>query len=116
MTEKENTNSKTGEKKKTDTPTRHASNSANNLNQARQQIDSIDAQITVLLAQRMHLARQTRAEKLANGKSVEDAAREKAVLEHVETGNKGLALGGGHVARQDPHRRGFSRSVRTEKT
>lgn len=55
------------------------------LRQAREQIDTIDEQITALLAQRMQLARQTRAEKQAAGKSVEDAGREKKVLEHVET-------------------------------
>jgi len=55
------------------------------LNHTREQIDSIDEQLTRLLAERMQLARQTRAEKQSQGKSVEDAAREKQVLEHVET-------------------------------
>jgi len=54
------------------------------LEKTRQQIDAIDAQITTLLAERMHFARQTRAEKQAQGRSVEDAGREKKVLENVE--------------------------------
>ena len=60
-------------------------NQNDRLNHTREQIDAIDGQITRLLAQRMHLARQTRAGKQAQGKSVEDSSREKSVLQHVET-------------------------------
>ncbi|MBI2444807.1 prephenate dehydratase [Candidatus Micrarchaeota archaeon] len=66
----------------------------NGLDATREKIDSIDEQITNLLAQRMHLARQTRAEKQAQGKSVEDAGREKKVLEHVEAVAKREGLDG----------------------
>ncbi len=54
------------------------------LNATREKIDGLDEKITTLLAERMALARHTRAEKQAAGKSVEDADREKKVLEHVE--------------------------------
>ena len=36
------------------------------------------------------------------------------VGEDVESGDDGLALRGGHVARQDAHRRCFSRAVRSQ--
>lgn len=70
-----------------------------NLAKTREQIDSIDERITALLAQRMDLARKTRAEKQAAGKSVEDAGREKKVLEHVETIAKKEGLDSGIALR-----------------
>ncbi|MDP2717370.1 MAG: prephenate dehydratase domain-containing protein, partial [Candidatus Micrarchaeota archaeon] len=63
-----------------------------NLDATRRKIDAIDEQITRLLAERMALARRTRAEKQAQGKSVQDGAREKKVLEHVEAVAKEAGL------------------------
>jgi chorismate mutase / prephenate dehydratase len=55
------------------------------LEKTRKQIDAIDEKITQLLAQRMNLALKTQKEKHSNGQNVQDANREKNVLEHVET-------------------------------
>ncbi|MBI5226524.1 prephenate dehydratase [Candidatus Micrarchaeota archaeon] len=69
------------------------------LDATRQQIDSIDEQITKLLAQRMDLAIKTRREKERSGKSVEDSSREKNVLQHVEAVAKSEGLDGAVVLR-----------------
>lgn len=71
----------------------------NGLDATRQKIDAIDEQITKLLAQRMDLARKTRREKERTGKSVEDAGREKNVLQHVEAIAKAEGLDGAVVLR-----------------
>lgn len=83
MAEKEREENLTKKEKNRNAATQNAT--ANSLDQTRQKIDAIDEQIILLLTQRMQLARLTRAEKQAQGKSVEDAGREKDVLQHVES-------------------------------
>jgi len=54
-----------------------------NLEELRKKIDEADAQIVKLIAERMKIAQEIGKEKGKHGKQVEDAAREKRVLENV---------------------------------
>ena len=55
------------------------------LEELRKKIDEADARIVKLIAERVKIAKEIGQEKSKQGKQIEDAAREKGVLEHVRS-------------------------------
>ena len=55
------------------------------LEELRRKIDEADARIVKLIAERVKIAKEIGQEKSKQGKQIEDAAREKGVLEHVRS-------------------------------